>query len=306
MPERAPIDDIPTDSRGRDALVLYAQVAETQEAEKLACYCWDQMQENFENKNTRLRAVHCIRFLSDAFRARKEALRSFQDELAEFIEKRFIGKDELLMTKLCLEATGLLPQDRVEPILRGAINCGNEWLQETAFKACRHMPKLSEELNDALKTYIWQIPIPLFWAVRKNMIFSLSLSNEFSDILIAVRTRTLDIVFLFTGLMFAIYFWPLYSFAILTLLLLRVAVGIGTIDKLFYRSNWVNAYWVSSLLIGTIDKFLFAGVMCQHFSGHKVKQILAAFRSPLATHSYWQNEVVHGYKTLRYIQIYPA
>ena len=27
-------------------------------------------------------------------------------------------------------------------------------------------------------------------------------------------------------------------------------------------------------------------VMCQHFSGHKVKLILAAFRSPLATNSY--------------------
>jgi len=27
-------------------------------------------------------------------------------------------------------------------------------------------------------------------------------------------------------------------------------------------------------------------MMCQHFSGHKAKQILAAFRSSLATNSY--------------------
>jgi hypothetical protein len=47
-------------------------------------------------------------------------------------------------------------------------------------------------------------------------------------------------------------------------------------------------------------------MICQHFSGHKVKQILAAFRSPLATHSDWRNEVAHGCKTPRYIQIYPA
>jgi IS5 family transposase len=29
-------------------------------------------------------------------------------------------------------------------------------------------------------------------------------------------------------------------------------------------------------------------LMCKYFSGHKVKQILAAFRSPLATNSHWQ------------------
>jgi hypothetical protein len=47
-------------------------------------------------------------------------------------------------------------------------------------------------------------------------------------------------------------------------------------------------------------------MMCQHFSGHKVKQILAAFRSSLAINSYWPNEVAHGCKTPRCIQIYPA
>jgi hypothetical protein len=46
--------------------------------------------------------------------------------------------------------------------------------------------------------------------------------------------------------------------------------------------------------------------MCQHFSGHKVKQTLAAFRSSLATNSYWPNEFVHGCKTPQCIQIYPA
>lgn len=259
MPERAPIGDIPTDSRGRDALVLYAQVAEAQEAEKLACYCWNQILENFENKNTRLRAVHCIRFLSDAFRARKESLQFFQDELAEFIEKRIIGEDELLMTKLCLEATGLLPQDRVEPILKDAISCGNDWLQETAFKACRHMSQLSKELIDALEAYIWQMPILTFCSVRKNLIFSLSLSNEFSDTLKTVKIRTLDTVLLFMGLMFAIYVWPVYSLISLSFLSFLVLTGHRTIDSLIDRSNLLYSYIISFAFAGLIDKLLFAG-----------------------------------------------
>ena len=45
-------------------------------------------------------------------------------------------------------------------------------------------------------------------------------------------------------------------------------------------------------------------VMCQHFFGHKVKQILAAIRSLLATNSYCKNEVVHDCKILQYIRIY--
>jgi len=38
-------------------------------------------------------------------------------------------------------------------------------------------------------------------------------------------------------------------------------------------------------------------MMCQHFFGHKVKQILVVFRSPLAINSYWPNEFVRGCKT---------
>ena len=46
--------------------------------------------------------------------------------------------------------------------------------------------------------------------------------------------------------------------------------------------------------------------MCQPFSGHKVKQLSGAFRSPLAINNYWQNEGVHDYKIPRYIQTYLA
>jgi hypothetical protein len=238
-PELAPIGDIPTDSRGRDALVLYAQVAETQVAERLACFCWNQILENFENKNTRLRAVHCIRFLSDAFRARKECLRSFQDELADFIEKRVMSDGELLMAKLCLEATGLLPAERVEPVLRHAISCGNEWLQETAFKACRHMPRLSEEMEEALKAYLWEMPIMTFWNIRKNLIFSLSLSLELNDILRTVNIRTLDIRLFSAGLILAIYFYPMFLVVLVFWLIIALFSGnesLTSIDTLI-RNN---------------------------------------------------------------------
>jgi hypothetical protein len=38
--------------------------------------------------------------------------------------------------------------------------------------------------------------------------------------------------------------------------------------------------------------------MCQHFSGHKVKQLYTAIRNPRATNSRWRNVAAHGYKRL--------
>jgi hypothetical protein len=260
-PELAPIGDIPTDSRGRDALVLYAQVVETQEAERLACYCWNQILENFENKNTRLRAVHSIRFLSDAFRARKECLHTFQDKLAIFIELSVKEGGELLIAKLCLEATGLLTEDRVEPILKYAMSSGNEWLQETAFKACRHMPQLSKEMKKALKAYLWEMPLMFFWSIRKNLIFSLSLSVELNDILRTVKTRTLDIKLFSVGIILIVCFYPKFALLILLFWLILIIFGarenLSAIDSLFnsirvmpktMSTTWGMIYFTNFLL----------------------------------------------------------
>ena len=46
-----------------------------------------------------------------------------------------------------------------------------------------------------------------------------------------------------------------------------------------------SGYFVGALL-DLLDAYGHGYLMCQHFSGHKAKQILAAFRSSLATNSY--------------------
>lgn len=47
-------------------------------------------------------------------------------------------------------------------------------------------------------------------------------------------------------------------------------------------------------------------MMCQHFSGHRFKQLVAAIHSLQATNSHWRNEVARGCKTLRYIRTPPV
>ena len=40
-------------------------------------------------------------------------------------------------------------------------------------------------------------------------------------------------------------------------------------------------------------------MMCQHFSGHKITQLVAVFHSLPATNSYWQNELVQLFPKAR-------
>jgi hypothetical protein len=182
-PSMVPLDDILTDSRGRDALVLYAEVAVPDDAGRLAEFCWSQIVSNFDNTATRIRAVHSLRFLIDAFRARKSCIAPFEDELARFVKRGVEEGQDLLVAKLCLEAIGLLREDRVEPILINAIREGNEWLQDTAFKACRHNPRVSSALSDVIEQYIWGLPITEFLIRSRNLLFSLSLSEGLTPVL---------------------------------------------------------------------------------------------------------------------------
>lgn len=45
--------------------------------------------------------------------------------------------------------------------------------------------------------------------------------------------------------------------------------------------------------------------MCQHYSGHKVKQLYAAIQNPQVIYNHLPNAVAHGYKIPRSIQRWP-
>lgn len=192
-PDCLPLNDIPTDSRGRDALVLFAQVTDDERAESLARYCWSQVIEHFPTRDTRLRAIHCLRFLSDAFRSRLTAIRSFQAELAEFVRRNSSPEQDVLAAKHALEATGLLAYEQAEPIIRSAIVEPSEWLRETAFRACRHVSRPTPALESALKEYVWSIPIVTLIRNRRNLLFSLSLSDGLRGVRRMALYRLLDL-----------------------------------------------------------------------------------------------------------------
>ncbi|WP_435035811.1 NACHT domain-containing protein [Pseudomonas neuropathica] len=188
-PLEAPIDHIPTDSRGRDALVLYAQLCELDEARRLADICWKEIQDTFEDDTQRLRAIHCLRFLIDAYCSRRSAIDGFEEQLSAFIMSHVSGGDSIILAKICLEGTGLLSEIESAPVLSVAISGTDTWLQETAFRACRHLPRMEKKLEEGISRYVSEIPIVHFWKNRTSINLSLSLSEALKGVYRTSRVR---------------------------------------------------------------------------------------------------------------------
>ncbi len=187
FPGRVPKDAIPTDSRWRDALVLYCEIAEEGQAREIAEYCWSEVRK-IRDKNIGvsdpqyLRSVHCLRFLNDAFRTRLEGVSSFRDELGTYIEEQVAMAGDLISKKIAVEAVGLLKEADMDSILVKALDIGNAWITETALKSCRYLPKLSAALERRINMYIEMIDRVSFIKRPKEIIFSFSLSNAFQNV----------------------------------------------------------------------------------------------------------------------------
>lgn len=189
QPEDAPIAHIPTDSRGRDALVLYSQLCDESEARRIALLCWKEITTNFSDEILRLRAIHCLRFLIDAFGSRRGVIASFEKELSSFVMEHVTHGDNLIMAKICLEATGLLSESKAVPVLLAAIKGPDSWLRETAFRACRQLPRMDPALAENIAFYVTSIPDLSFWNNRKSILLSLSLSDALNGVHRAARVR---------------------------------------------------------------------------------------------------------------------
>ncbi|MFC4314424.1 NACHT domain-containing protein [Steroidobacter flavus] len=203
------IEDVPTDARGRDALVLYAQICDEPEAEYLACQCWEEVCYHRDgDASSRLRAIHSLRFLIDAFQVRRAAIALFADDLAEYIHACVATGQDLVAAKICLETTGLLNGPAVLEVLKTAIQGGNSWLQETAFRACRQLPRLEPALERLLKRYVVTIPLRQFWLDSRGLLFSLSLSEPLRSAYRAAVWRRRNLIASMVAAPFALIVGP--------------------------------------------------------------------------------------------------
>ena len=192
-PRSVTLRAIPTDSRYRDALALYCEVGDSAHVRLIADFCWLEIAsvELESDTKTQLRAVHCLRFLRDAFRTRADCIQ-FVPQLARYINGRIEPQGDLLSAKIALEAVGLLPEHRAEPLLIRALEMENPWISETALHSCRHLKGLGTVLARKLFLYLRSIPVRNFLRRHREIVFSLSLSDAFSGLHRYCTLRTYD------------------------------------------------------------------------------------------------------------------
>lgn len=215
---------IPTDSRWRDALVMYCEISAEKSARKIANFCWDEIHEYQEEKkegrstyNKRLRAIHCLRFLKDAFRSRLKCLASFRNGLLVAIKDQ-IEDEDILAAKIAVEAVGLIDEREIDEVIILALNRQNPWISQTAIRSCRHLPRLSNNLERRLVKYIYTLQTNELIGRRKELLFSFSLSDGFFKLRRYFLLRLFDLCLVSLSLIFVGLINVIYAFVYLLFL----------------------------------------------------------------------------------------
>ncbi|MBK8193341.1 MAG: NACHT domain-containing protein [Lewinellaceae bacterium] len=187
-----------------DALVLYSEIAEPEEAEKIAAYAWNKVKE--AENILDIGFINPYRFLIEAFSFRKEPLRAFKAELDHFILNTIDKTRNLLELKVMIEGIGLLDNKDIDASVAKIMGYNNQWLNETAIRSSRHLPKISAELEKSILSYISEMGILDFVKKFNAIKFSFSLNPVFRKGVDVIKVKLFEIV-LFALLILVLFYY---------------------------------------------------------------------------------------------------
>jgi hypothetical protein len=185
------------DSRMRDAAVLYVELASEEKAESIAHRCWLDIEKVppavIDYGNARFwRALHCQRFLAEAFRARLRALESFRNQMAERALTTLEQTKDLITAKLAVETVGLLPEDKIPDALAVSLGHGDAWIRESAVNASRFLPKVRPDLAGRIWRSIASMEDEDFSREQTRLSYAFQLSSGFMEVAKLIEQRSWD------------------------------------------------------------------------------------------------------------------
>ncbi|MEM9924135.1 MAG: hypothetical protein AAF915_10365 [Cyanobacteria bacterium P01_D01_bin.50] len=144
--------------------------------------------------------IHCLRFLKEAFRARVSCIEDFRGDLAVLIHQILKNDNQnILLQKIVVDAVGILRDEDIDGAIIQAISIGDPWINETALRSCRHLPKISHDLKYAIINYINSFDLLKLFRKKDDLLFSLSLSDGFTEVNKFLRWRVIDIYTFIVG-----------------------------------------------------------------------------------------------------------
>lgn len=190
------LESIPTDGRWREALALFAEVADEAVAKRIADHCLAEIPTEGAlsglGVGTRAyrRALHSLRFLADAFRGRRESFAYAEGRLATLMTATIsMTEQDEIGAKHVVEAVGILSDENAGSVITNALATGNHWVIETAFRACRYLPEIPQRAKICLVQYVLGQAPENFLRSYKEQKFITTIIQDISFInsLIAVK-----------------------------------------------------------------------------------------------------------------------
>jgi hypothetical protein len=254
-PQDAPIDAIVEDSRWRDSMVLYAEIApgwdklggaecgadETVgEAERIAEFCWQHIQVLHSSSpqsepELYLRGLNALRFLVEAFRGRPSVVEAFREpfgtQVATLVQADRDGTVDLLNARYAVEAVTFLSERDAAKVLEIALHIESPWIAETAFRACRYVGRVPETIIEALRRFVLRLTFREIRQRRLELGVALSFHDQFGPVRRALERSVLQ------RQVCSVAFWGLLFIApLMWILLMTIAVG-GVISRVSFADS---------------------------------------------------------------------
>lgn len=219
----------------RDAFVLYAEVAPENQAREIAEACWEIVKNNIGSIHSIwakgvIDLVNALYFLTDAFRNRKEAISSFQNDffvlfdnildneiqnrnsqpkttiqvLFSFVSKTlcYSSVDDIVLQAM-VNSFVLFDETMLKNIVLKIFKLHNRWLNDIIMQNFRSIKKLDKDLEKNFVSYFSHFNVIAFIKQFHGIQFSLSTSSGFKFI---KRTHFLLYLYYLTIFFNGIYF----------------------------------------------------------------------------------------------------
>lgn len=168
----------------RDALVLYCQIGEYEQIQKIVSYCCSAIKNNIQGINSirnecSVRFVNALYFLTEAFCYRKDALGDNLLLIAE-LNKYLQHDTDFIVQMAIVNSMSLLPSEDIQKTVLKVFTLNNRWLNGRIVSNCQLIKELNFEEEIGFCSYFDAMQIREFLDNYLNIDFSLSLSDCFS------------------------------------------------------------------------------------------------------------------------------
>lgn len=182
--KKLPLHSITSDSKWREALALYTEVAHIDKVKQIYQFCW----QHLDNKDIRslsaekkMEFIFALNFLSVSFIGRKAELAEFIPSLRALVKKIVSGNYPDFLKKIAVKAFAMLDSEDISWALITTLKSNNEKLMQTAIVCARKEDDLSTDSVNSIIRYVSSLPISTPIQKYKDLYVSLSLTSSLKE-----------------------------------------------------------------------------------------------------------------------------